>query len=173
MQSTLRRRIAGASLALALPALAACGFQTDQVYQPAVGVNDRSSEVDVLGALVVSAEPGSGVFITTLVNNDTTTADKLVSVQGDGVQVAVGATPDIPVRGLVNFADKSLGGIPVQGAKVKAGGYVTVRLTFQNADPVTIEVPVVTDTGPYAGLVASATTSSSPSASPSSATPGG
>ncbi len=175
MLSTLRRRIAGASLALALPALAACGFQTDQVYQPAVGVNDRSGEVDVLGALVVSAAPGSGVFITSLVNNDTTRADKLVSVQGSGVQVAVGATPDIPVGGLVNFADKSLGGIPVQGAKVQAGGYITVRLTFQNADPVTIEVPVVTDTGPYAGLAGSAsptspslTQSASPSASPSS-----
>jgi hypothetical protein len=115
-------------------------------------VNDRSSEVDVLGAVVVSAEPGSGMLIASLVNNDEGRVDKLTDIQGEGVQVAIGATPEIPAGGLVNFADKAVGGIPLQGAKVKAGGYVTFQLSFENADPVTIEVPVVTDTGPYAGL---------------------
>lgn len=166
MQTTLarrlghrtRRRVAGAAMVLTIPALVACGFnnQTDQVYQPAVGVNDRSGEVDVLGALVVSDKPGSGVFIASLVNNSTTTADQLTGIQGDSVQVATGATPDIPADGLVNLADEAIGGVPVQGAKVEAGGYVTVRLTFKSADPITVEVPVVTDTGPYEGLAAPA-----------------
>lgn len=152
----LDRRVAVAALVLSMPALAACGLgfnaQTDKPYQPAVGSNDRSHEVDVLGALVVSAKPGSGVLIATLVNKSTTRADKLTSVQGDGIQVASGVTPDIPVAGLANLADPSIGGIQVQGSKVKAGGYVRVRLIFQDADPVTIEVPVVTNAGPYAGL---------------------
>lgn len=166
------RRLAGATLVLAIPVLAACGFgvQTDQVYQPAVGVNDRSGEVDVLGALVVSAKPGSGVFITSLVNKNVNRGDQLTNVQGQGVQVATGVTPQIPAEGLVNLADKSVGGIPVQGAAVRAGGYVTLQLTFQNAEPVTIQVPVVTDTGPYAGLgTPPSTAAASPSASPSTA----
>ena len=142
------------ALVLAMPALAACGFneQTDQVYQPAAGKNLRSSDVDVLGALVVSANPGKGVFIASLVNKSTTTADKLVGVAGDGIQVSGGTTSTIPAEGLVNLADPATGGIPVRGAQVRAGSYVTVKLTFQNADPVTAQVPVVADTGAYAGL---------------------
>ena len=34
------------------------------------------------------------------------------------------------------------------GAPVKPGGYVLIRLTFANADPVTVNVPVVLDDGP-------------------------
>ena len=51
MKSPIQRRVAIAALLLA-PALTACGFseQTDQVYQPAVGVNDRSDTVYVLSA---------------------------------------------------------------------------------------------------------------------------
>ena len=65
---------------------------------------------------------------------------------------------------------------------MKPGGYVLVRLTFANADPVTVKVPVVVDEGPYASItpkpspsgvvVRVAPRSPSPSASPSgSATP--
>lgn len=178
MQTTLpprrRRRfgrlVAGAALALSLPAVAGCGFnvQTDKPYQPGVGSNDRSSQVDVLGAVVVSADPGSGTFIVSLVNKSTSHADRLVSIQGSGVQVAGGTIPEIPADGLVNFADTSVGGVQVKGATVKPGGYLTLRLSFENADPVSIDVPVVTDTGPYAGLAASASPTATPSAGASS-----
>ncbi|MGI9157488.1 MAG: hypothetical protein ACR2FG_12785 [Marmoricola sp.] len=167
MQITHRRRIAGAALALALPALAGCGFnqQTDKAYQPATGTNDRNSQVDVLGAVVVSATPGSGAFIVSLVNKSTTTADQLTGVQGaSGTQVATGDTPQIPADGLVNLATTSAGGIPVTGDAVKAGGYVTLQLSFKNADPVTLAVPVVTDSGAYGGLVKSMPSPLSPAA---------
>lgn len=162
------RRTAVAALVLAIPALGACGFnaQTDQPYQPAVGANDRNSNVDVLGAVVVSNKSGTGNFIVTLVNNDTSRPDKLVSIQGNGVQVAAPVTPQIPPEGKVNLADKSVGGVLVKGTNVVAGGYVTLRLNFTNADPVTVDVPVITDTGPYVGLAPSA--SASPSSTPSS-----
>ena len=73
MKSPSQRRLAIAALLL-VPALASCGFnaQTDQVYQAAVGINDRSGEVDILNALIVSGEDGSGTFAGTLVNKDTT-----------------------------------------------------------------------------------------------------
>jgi hypothetical protein len=172
---------------VSVPALSACtnGFdnQTDAVYQPSVGVNDRSSEVDVLGAMVVAPAKGKdGVFIASLANNDQTTSDKLTAVDAQGVKVTLGDVPPIPAGGLVNLASEKIGGVPVTGAAVKPGGYVLVRLTFANADPVTVKVPVVVDDGPYASITpkpsssaspsASSSASSSPSSSPSgSATP--
>ena len=56
------------------------------------------------------------------------------------------------------------------GAPVKAGGYVLMRLTFANADPVTVNVPVILDEGPYASITPQPSPSArrrTPSASPS------
>ena len=67
MKSPIQRRAAIAALLLA-PALTACGFneQTDQVYQPAVGVNDRSDNVYVLnrGPHPVIVFDKAGNFVT-------------------------------------------------------------------------------------------------------------
>ena len=172
MRSTLRRRIAVLALAVSVPALSACtnGFdnQTDAVYQPAVGVNDRSSEVDVLGAMIVAPEKGkNGLFIASLSNNDQTTSDRLSAVDGQGVKTTLGDVPPIPAGGLVNLASEKIGGVPVTGAAVKPGGYVLVRLTFANADPVTVKVPVVVDEGPFASITPKPSSSGSPSGSPS------
>jgi len=63
----VRRSIASAAVLLTVPALSACGVsfgaQTDQVYNPSVGVDDRSGAVDVLNALVVSGANGSGTVV--------------------------------------------------------------------------------------------------------------
>ena len=72
MLTSARRRLAAVALVLLVPLLGACGFgyQTDQVYQPSVGVNDRDGTVDVLGAVVVSSADGQGTFVASLVNKD-------------------------------------------------------------------------------------------------------
>jgi len=183
VSSTFRRRIAVLALAASVLTLSACtnGFneQTDKVYQPAVGVNERSSEVDVLGALIVAPEKGTdGVFIASLANNDQTKSDTLTAVEGQGVKTSLGKVPPIPPGGLVNLASEEIGGVPVTGAPVKAGSFVQMRLTFANADPVTVNVPVVLNDGPYASITpqpsgsSSGSSSASPSASPSaSSTP--
>jgi hypothetical protein len=185
VSSTFRRRIAVLALAASVLTLSACtnGFneQTDKVYQPAVGVNERSSEVDVLGALIVAPEKGTdGVFIASLANNDQTKSDTLTAVEGQGVKTSLGKVPPIPPGGLVNLASQEIGGVPVTGAPVKAGSFVQMRLTFANADPVTVNVPVVLNEGPYASITpqpspsgsSSGSSSASPSASPSaSSTP--
>ena len=76
----VRRSIAVAAAVVAAPVMSSCGVnfdaQTDQVYNPAVGVNDRSGSVDVLNALIVSKAPGSGTVVATLVNNDEERADE-------------------------------------------------------------------------------------------------
>ena len=85
MLTPLRRRVAALAMVLLAPVLGGCGiagihgndYQTDQVYQPAVGVNNRSGVVDVLGAVIVSGSDGSGTFIAQM---------GAVGVSGEAVQ---------------------------------------------------------------------------------------
>lgn len=152
MKSPFQRRAAIASLLLLAPALGACGFsaQTDQVYQAAVGVDERGSDVDVLNAVVVTNGTGQGTFAGSLVNN-TGTADAIANVTADaGVTVRPGGAVPIPANALVNLSNLLQNGkIPLvlDGDPVAAGGYVTLTFTFTNADPVTVKAPVVDNTG--------------------------
>jgi hypothetical protein len=143
-----QRRVAVAALLLA-PALTACGFsaQTDQVYQPAVGVNDRSGSVDILNALIVSGEDGSGTFAGTLVNKDTTTDDRLDSVSGEGI-TASRRTVDVPAAGVARLAQS--GDVSLAGDRIVPGNFVEITLTFEGGQTTTVSVPVVEAGGDYA-----------------------
>lgn len=173
MLTPFRRRLASAALVLLVAFLAACGFnqQTDQVYQPAVGTNDRSGTVDILGAVVVSDAAGSGTFIASLVNKDTGKADSLVSITGANLQAATAAPVAVAPQVLVNLADQAP--IKVTGADVKPGGFVRLTLTFSSGQKTDVNVPVVANTGVFASVGPSASASPSagqsanPSASPS------
>jgi hypothetical protein len=156
-----RRRVAIAALLLA-PALTACGFneQTDQVYQAAVGVNDRSGDVDILNGLVVSGQDGSGTFAGTLVNT-TNEDDTLESVSGSGI-TAARRTVDVPAEGSVPLAEK--GQVSVQGSDIKPGSFVELTFSFSSGQTTTMKVPVVAATGDYADVTQPASPSASPSA---------
>lgn len=152
MKSPFQRRVAIASLLLA-PTLGACGFsvQTDQVYQAAVGADERDSNVDVLNAVIVSNGSGQGTFAGSLVNN-TGTEDAIEEVTADsGVKVVSGGPVVVPAYGLVNLSEslEPSGSIALvlDGESVAAGGYVTLTFTFKSADPVTVRTPVVDATG--------------------------
>lgn len=153
----VRRSIAAAVVLAAAPVLSSCGVnfeaQTDQPYNPATGVDDRSGSVDVLNALIVSGDDGSGTVVAGLVNNDEQNADMLKGVTGAGddasVTVDVGGPTEIPAGGLLNLADK--GKVTVSGDKVKAGSFVTLTFTFDRGEAVTLDLPVVSNsvTGDY------------------------
>ena len=176
---TLRRSVAVAlgGLVLASPLLTSCGFNyaTDRVYTPAAGVNNRDASVDVLGAVVVSAQDGSGTFIATFSNNDHTkkaSVDTITGGNGSSLQVANFKPISLDPGGLVNLA--TAGGVPVSGT-FKAGDLVDMTITFGNGERADLSVPVVTDSGDYAGLDISSSTAT-PSESPSdssSASPSG
>jgi hypothetical protein len=144
-----RRSLAAVVLALAVPALTSCDVnfdaQTDQPYNPAAGVDDRSGQVDVLNALVVSGTPGSGTVIATLVNNNQNKADSLRGVSGAGadssLKVTPGGTTTIPQGGLLNLATK--GSIFVRGARVVPGNFVDLTFSFQRGEAITVKVPVL------------------------------
>ena len=161
MKSPTQRRVAIAALLLA-PLLTACGFsaQTDQVYQAAVGVNDRSGEVDLLNALIVSGEDGSGTFAGTLVNKSTTEDDRLDSVTGPGI-TAARRTVVVPAEGVARLAESGV--ITLRGDAIKPGAFVELTFAFNNGQSTTVRVPVVEAAGDYADvpLPGSATPSTS------------
>jgi copper(I)-binding protein len=146
---------AGAFL-LAVPTLSACGFNyaTDEIYTPSVGTDIRSSRVDVLDAVIVSATEGEGAFVATFSNNNTKKADNVTAISGgaeDPTLVAQGLAPiKINPGSYVNLADNHRG-VLVTG-DFKAGDFVTVKIEFGNADAVTFQVPVIAPEGPWADL---------------------
>lgn len=163
LRNRITRATATGALVLTAPFLSACGmsFATDQVYTQAAGANDRQGSVDVLNALIVATEDGSGTFIATLANNETNefeggelTSDgddglTGISAAGDSQLTAQVSPVEIPAGGVATLADDT--GIPVEGESVRLGHFVTVELTFENAAPVTIQVPVVANNGAFAG----------------------
>jgi hypothetical protein len=150
VKSPIQRRVAIAALLLA-PALTACGFneQTDQVYQPAVGVNDRADSVYVLNALIVSGEDGSGTFAGTLVNTDATDDDTLDSVSGTGI-TASQTSVDVPAGGNARLAES--GKVTLEGAGIVPGKFVEITLGFSSGQTTTMTVPVVEAAGDYADV---------------------
>ena len=158
----LRRSLALAigTILLAAP-LSSCGFNlgTDRIYTPAAGTNDRSSSLDVLGAVIVSAEEGSGTFVATLVNNDLNneaTLESLEPGQSAGEEgeraVSIGEFSPItvPPGGLVNLAAEDRG-IRVEG-DFRAGQVVPLTLTVSGGDVLEMNVPVVPNCGEFEGI---------------------
>jgi hypothetical protein len=154
-----RRAVAAAVLLLAAPLLSACGLnfneQTDQVYNPAAGVDDRSGSVDVLNALIVSGTDGSGTVIASLVNNDQVNDDTLRGVAGAGqdssLTVKPGGETAIPAAGLLNLATQAQ--IEVRGTRVVPGNFVEIKFTFDRGQAITVKAPVVSADDPvYDGI---------------------
>ncbi|EON22701.1 MULTISPECIES: hypothetical protein [Nocardioides] len=150
----LRRSFAltTAAVALATAGLSSCGFDyaTDREYTPGVGTNDRDGTVDVLSAVVVSTEPGSGTFIASLSNGDQETDVALTELAlTDGTPVEL--EPVVVGKGaLVNLAEPAAE-IKVTG-EFAAGDFVELSLAFDNGERVVMDVPVVENEGYYADL---------------------
>jgi len=151
----LRRTIALATGAIALFALTSCGFNyaTDREYTPGVGVNNHDTAVDVLSAVVVSSEEGSGVFIASLSNSDTeepASFEGLASVEAGALTVAEFEPIEIPPGGLVNLAD---GDEPIEvTGDFTAGDFVKVLAQFGDGTQAEMQIPVVTNCGYYEDL---------------------
>ncbi|RYE79809.1 MAG: hypothetical protein EOO74_03130, partial [Myxococcales bacterium] len=138
-----QRMLAAAALVLAAPAFAACGFnvQTDQQYQAAVGVDDRSAVVDVLNAVIVTEKDGEGAFVATFTNNSVDTPHKVLSIQADGGEATV-LGKEIAPEGLLSLADEEAP-VTITGDGVAPGKFVKVTIEFDNGEQTTVNAPVV------------------------------
>lgn len=152
MSSVRRRRLTAVSLtALAGLTLTACGTsfgaQTNQVYQPAVGANERG-EVESHNTLLVGNRDGSATLSAGVVSNldSDQTLTKVTVVDEDGKTLTVKA-PKAPLT-LTSRAFTTLGGttpdsVFVVTSGAEPGDYVTVTYTFSDSAEVEIEAPVV------------------------------
>jgi len=171
----VRRTVALGMVGLsATAALSACGFDypTDRINNLTAGYDYREGTVDILNAAVVARQPDSGTFVATFVNNSQSKTVTLQSVSGDNTAIGQVDARSIAIKpnSLVNLAAKK--GIPVDGT-FALGQFVNLTFQFDDGESAAISVPVVTDTGQWAGLdistpSASPSTTGSPSASPSS-----
>jgi hypothetical protein len=158
MQLRMSARVLAAAGVLALATvLSSCGFDyaTDRVYTPGAGVNDRDASVDVLAAVVVSAEEGSGTFIASFANNDQEDSATVTSVAGAGessdVQVDSFQPIQIAPGQLVNLATDDAG-IVISGDSIEAGDFVTLEIGFGDGDSVQLDVPILPPCHEYEGL---------------------
>lgn len=157
MQLRMSARVLVAAGALALATvLSSCGFDyaTDRVYTPGAGVNDRDAMVDVLGAVVVSAQDGSGTFIASFANNDQENTATVSSLAGAGDDTSVQVDSFQPIQvdpgQLVNLATD--GGVVLTGDQVRSGGFVTLEIGFGDGESAQLDVPVVPPCREYEGL---------------------
>ena len=141
-----------AAVALATTGLSSCGFDnaTDREYTPSTGTNDTDGVVDVLAAVVVSTEPGSGTFIASLSNGDDDNDASLTELSlTDGTPAEF--EPVVVKKGaLVNLADPALD-LKLTG-EFESGDFVSLSLGFDNGEQVVLDVPVVANRGYYADL---------------------
>jgi len=153
--TTHRSRFLAATVVLLAPALAGCSTNfkapTDQIYIPGRGVNDRTSEVNVLNALVVSGEDGSGRVVTTLVNVNPDEADDLTAVTVAGSEAAITGDTEIAPLQFNNLVDDTE--VIAEAEGIHAGDFIEITFTFENAAPVTVDAPVVPPGSEYADLV--------------------
>jgi hypothetical protein len=171
----LRRTLALGTAGLAATlTLTACGFNypTDKINNLTAGVNDRNGTVEVLNAVVVSKKDGRGTFVAGFANNNQTQQVQVTGMSSSSSKVtSVDAKKfGIPPNGFVNLADS--GGVLVTGTFVR-GDFINMTITYDNGETTSIGVPVVDDSGQWAGLDTarpSPTGKPSPTTSPS---PGG
>jgi hypothetical protein len=167
LRRSARLLTAAGALLLAAPVLASCGFNyaTDRPYTPGAGTNDQDSRVDVLSAVVVSAEDGSGTLITTFSNNvdDESATVSTIAGAGDDTALKIGDFDPIELApgAYVNLAsdDSPTADAPITvEGEFTTGQFLTLEFTFGDGTSATLDVPTVADCYEYAGLDATAET---------------
>ena len=152
-----RRKLATAigALVLAVPALAACGFNyaTDREYTPGNGTNYQDGVVDVLNAVIVAGEDGSGTFIASLSNNAPDETISLRRARASARTPPSRSPPfdpvEVPPMSLVNLGDGQ--GIKVSGDIVQ-GDFIELSLAFDNGETADMDVPIVAAEYEYTNL---------------------
>lgn len=171
-----RLAVTGALVALALPALTACSsfdYATDRPNEIAHGGSTLDGAIRINAARIVTAQEGSGVLVGTFsldpAINPAVAGKALPSVTSiaTGTDAEETVTPEsftpieLPKSGIINLADPATGGIAVTG-DFKPGDSIPMTFTFSDGDERTISVPVVTQCGPYAEVVAAVDESAQP-----------
>jgi hypothetical protein len=152
------RALATIVLLAVVPALAGCiatgtDAATNTQYQPGIGANLRSGQVQLYNALVVDNGDGTGT-VSVLISNSGDEPQKLDEVTAT---TSAGEDVDVTTAPAIVGANRSLSTGPAATAvlesdDVTAGSYVRLTFTFDRAGDVTIEAPVVARDETYADV---------------------
>jgi hypothetical protein len=153
----LRRSLAltTAAVALSTAGLSSCGFDyaTNRDNPITSAVNAQDGEIDVLSAVIVSTEAGSGTFIASLSNNsleEEASMTELTLLAGEAPAPVEFEPVVVKPNTLVNLAEPAAD-IKLTG-DFAAGDFVEIAIGFDNGESIEMEVEVVENGGYYADL---------------------
>lgn len=159
------RALTAATAVVAAAVLSACstgfGATSVQPYAPSDGILANSGDLRILNALVVSSSGGTtGVLSASIVNRGTR-PDKLTGVTSPDGTVDFTGDATVTPKSAIRLGADTKASATMTGLTKLPGEVITLTLTFQRADPVTLRTVVVAATGEYA------TVTPAPTASPS------
>jgi hypothetical protein len=151
-----------------------CGSGFDatarQSYAPGDGVQAGTGDLRVVSALVVSPEDSQdGVILMAVVNNGEQD-EEITSIDADSGEVDYTGSHTIPAGETVLFSAESDPSATVRGLSTKPGEAITVKISFAEAEPITLHTVVVPATGDYASITPAAEPTPTPTPSESSTT---
>ena len=148
------------------------GFEATarQSYAPADGVQGASGQMRVLNALVVAPGEGSsgsaGVVLMAVVNGSSED-EEITSVETDAGSVDYTGSMTIPAGETIMFGAGSDPAAVVDGLSAEPGEEITVKVSFGDAEPISLRTVVVAATGDYESVTLAPEPSPSPRHSPS------
>jgi hypothetical protein len=152
----------------AVLALTACdpigfGAQTNRQYDAGAGSNARGPHIQILNGLFVNNGDETATFSASLLNRDpethTLTGAEIKGSDGSTITSTFAAPIELEQDDLYQVGKS--GDIIMTGA-FPPGGFVKVTLNFDNASPVTLNVPIVPRTATYASVATAAMTPATP-----------
>jgi hypothetical protein len=154
VERTRNRALAAATAVLSAVLLTGCaaGFGATSIkpYAPSDGVLANSGDLRILNMLVVSTG-ATGVVSGTIVNRGTTKDALTGMTSPDGTVDLTGSGKIGPKSAIRLGADTGTSATLSELTKLP-GEVITLKLTFQRADPLTIRTVVVPASGSYSSI---------------------
>ncbi len=155
MERTRRNRaLAAVTAALSAALLTGCasGFDATSIkpYAPSDGILANSGDLRILNILVVSTG-ANGVVSGSIVNRGTS-KDALTDLTSPDGTVDLTGSGKIPPKGATRLGADTATSATISGLTRLPGETITLKLTFQRADPVTIRTVIVPASGDYASI---------------------
>ena len=155
MERTRPNRVLAAATAVLSAALltgCASGFDATSVkpYAPSDGILANSGDLRILNILVVST--GANGVVSASIANRGTSKDALTDMTSPDGTVDLTGNGKVPPKSSIPLGADTATSATISGLTKLPGETITLKLTFQRADPVTIRTVIVPASGDYASI---------------------
>lgn len=123
-------------------------------YEPSIGSNARTEQIDAVGVALVVDSNENGRIVGTLMNTENQRHALIgATVKGDGVPVRAAVLADVVVLPPDQAVDLALEApVSVSADQLSVGSFVELTLDITDGELVTMLVPVEAQKGPYADV---------------------